>query len=131
MNATPRQVIFGTGPIGLATLDALRRRGERVRLVNRSGTAPDPGWIAFEDFSEGGEAVILNDATGRGRDSSRRRRVLREPLWSIPATSGVGGPLRFDPTLGTAGEMSTPRRGQHLPTVPGGAVGPFELTSVP
>jgi uncharacterized protein YbjT (DUF2867 family) len=42
MNGTPQHVIFGTGAIGLATLDALRRRGERVRLVNRSGTAPVP-----------------------------------------------------------------------------------------
>ena len=42
MSAIPRQVIFGTGAIGLATLDALRRRGETVRLVNRSGTAPVP-----------------------------------------------------------------------------------------
>ena len=40
MSATPRHVIFGSGAIGLATLDALRRRGETVRLVNRSGTAP-------------------------------------------------------------------------------------------
>ena len=42
MNAGPQHVIFGTGAIGLATLDALRRRGETVRLVNRSGTAPVP-----------------------------------------------------------------------------------------
>ena len=42
MSAAPRQVIFGTGAIGLATLDALRRRGEDVRMVNRSGTAPVP-----------------------------------------------------------------------------------------
>ena len=42
MAASPRHVIFGTGAIGLATLDALRRRGETVRLVNRSGTAPVP-----------------------------------------------------------------------------------------
>src|SRR4030095_5358978 len=42
MAATPRHVIFGTGAIGLATLGALRRRGETVRLVNRSGTAPVP-----------------------------------------------------------------------------------------
>jgi nucleoside-diphosphate-sugar epimerase len=42
MSATPRHVIFGTGAIGLATLDALRRRGEDVRLVNRSGTALVP-----------------------------------------------------------------------------------------
>jgi uncharacterized protein YbjT (DUF2867 family) len=40
MTTSPRHVIFGTGAIGLATLDALRRRGETVRLVNRSGTAP-------------------------------------------------------------------------------------------
>jgi nucleoside-diphosphate-sugar epimerase len=37
-----RHVIFGTGAIGLATLEALRRRGESVRLVNRSGSAPVP-----------------------------------------------------------------------------------------
>jgi nucleoside-diphosphate-sugar epimerase len=36
---TARHVIFGTGAIGLATLDALRRRGETARLVNRSGHA--------------------------------------------------------------------------------------------
>ena len=40
--SSPRQVIFGTGAIGLATLNALRRRGEPVRMVNRSGTAPVP-----------------------------------------------------------------------------------------
>ncbi|HEV8165438.1 MAG TPA: NAD(P)H-binding protein, partial [Actinomycetota bacterium] len=39
---TARHVIFGTGAIGLATHDALRRRGETVRLVNRSGHAPVP-----------------------------------------------------------------------------------------
>ena len=36
----PEHVIFGTGAVGLATYEALRRRGERVRLVNRSGHAP-------------------------------------------------------------------------------------------
>jgi nucleoside-diphosphate-sugar epimerase len=45
MNTHPRHVIFGTGAIGLATLDALRRRGEPVRLVNRSGSAPVPDGI--------------------------------------------------------------------------------------
>jgi nucleoside-diphosphate-sugar epimerase len=38
----PRHVIFGTGAIGLATLDALRRRGETARLINRSGSARVP-----------------------------------------------------------------------------------------
>ena len=38
--STPRHVVFGTGAIGLATMEALRRRGETVRMVNRSGAAP-------------------------------------------------------------------------------------------
>ena len=38
----PRHVIFGTGAIGLAILDALRARGEQVRMVNRSGHAAVP-----------------------------------------------------------------------------------------
>ncbi len=33
-------VIFGTGPVGLATATALLKRGHRVRMVNRSGKAP-------------------------------------------------------------------------------------------
>ncbi|WP_161882652.1 NAD-dependent epimerase/dehydratase family protein [Deinococcus alpinitundrae] len=32
-----KHVIFGSGPLGRATLKALLRRGEQVRLVNRSG----------------------------------------------------------------------------------------------
>ena len=42
MNDTVRHVVFGTGAIGLATLDALLRRGETVRMVNRSGSARVP-----------------------------------------------------------------------------------------
>ena len=42
MNTTVQHVIFGTGAIGLATFEALRRRGERVRLINRSGHAQVP-----------------------------------------------------------------------------------------
>ncbi len=35
-------VIFGTGPVGLATAGALLKRGHQVRLVNRSGKASVP-----------------------------------------------------------------------------------------
>jgi nucleoside-diphosphate-sugar epimerase len=42
MNHSPRHVIFGTGAVGLATCDALRRRGESVRMINRSGAARVP-----------------------------------------------------------------------------------------
>jgi nucleoside-diphosphate-sugar epimerase len=61
-------VIFGTGAIGLATFDALRRRGRTVRLVNRSGKAPVPADVevtagdatdpAFAAHAAQGTAVI-------------------------------------------------------------------------
>jgi nucleoside-diphosphate-sugar epimerase len=43
MSTTPApHVVFGTGAIGLATMEALRARGETVRMVNRTGHAPVP-----------------------------------------------------------------------------------------
>lgn len=42
MNTTAQHVIFGTGAVGLATLDALLRRGETVRVINLSGHADLP-----------------------------------------------------------------------------------------
>jgi nucleoside-diphosphate-sugar epimerase len=56
---TPAHVIFGTGAIGLATLDALRRRGEQVRLINRSGHAPVPAEVEVVrgDASDPGFAI--------------------------------------------------------------------------
>src|SRR3954451_23609463 len=32
-------VVFGTGPVGLAVMDDLVRKGKRARMVNRSGRA--------------------------------------------------------------------------------------------
>jgi nucleoside-diphosphate-sugar epimerase len=66
MAATPRHVIFGTGAIGLATFEALRRRGERVRLVNRSGTAPVPDDIEIlaGDASDPAFATTAAQAAG-------------------------------------------------------------------
>lgn len=37
-----QHVIFGTGAVGLATLDALHREGHTVRVINRSGRADVP-----------------------------------------------------------------------------------------
>jgi nucleoside-diphosphate-sugar epimerase len=42
MTGQALHVIFGAGAIGLATLDALLRRGETVRMVSRSGSARVP-----------------------------------------------------------------------------------------
>jgi nucleoside-diphosphate-sugar epimerase len=44
-NNAPRHVVFGTGAIGLAALEALRRRGASVRMVNRSGSAQVPDGV--------------------------------------------------------------------------------------
>ncbi|MEO7269011.1 MAG: NAD-dependent epimerase/dehydratase family protein [Knoellia sp.] len=44
-STSPRHIIFGTGAIGLATMDALQARGETVRMVNRSGHAPVPDGV--------------------------------------------------------------------------------------
>lgn len=62
----PRHVIFGSGAVGMATLDALRRRGETVRIVNRSGRADVPDDVE----------VVAGDA--------------RDPAFTIAAGAGAG-----------------------------------------
>ena len=37
--------VFGTGAIGMAVMEALVRRGYRVRMVNRSGHASVPSGV--------------------------------------------------------------------------------------
>src|SRR3954452_8238537 len=68
MTTFPRHVVFGTGAIGLALLGALRRRGETVRMVNRSGRAAvpdcvgvvagDPGALPFPTQVSRGASVV-------------------------------------------------------------------------
>ncbi len=41
-------VVLGTGPLGIATAQALLARGRQVRLVNRSGTADAPAGAVVE-----------------------------------------------------------------------------------
>ena len=80
MTAT-RHVIFGTGAIGLATVNALRRRGESVRLVNRSGHADVPDDVE----------VIGGDA----RDPPSPPPSPTAPPWSTkPSTRPPSGPNR-------------------------------------
>ncbi|WP_454700016.1 NAD-dependent epimerase/dehydratase family protein [Arthrobacter humicola] len=65
-------VIFGTGAIGLATFDALQRRGRTVRLVNRSGQARVPEGIE----------VAAGDASDPAftRDAARGAAVVYQTL---------------------------------------------------
>jgi nucleoside-diphosphate-sugar epimerase len=64
MNPKPRHVIFGTGAVGLATLDALRRRGETVRMVNRSGRAPVPDGVEIVNGDASDPAFATAAAQG-------------------------------------------------------------------
>ena len=78
MTAAPRHVIFGTGAIGLAVLDALRRRGETARLVNRSGHARVPDDVEVV----GGDArdpAFTTDGRPRAPASSTRRSTRPTP----------------------------------------------------
>ncbi len=48
-------VVYGTGPVGMSVMDALVKRGRRVRMVNRSGRAgvPDRVEVVGGDATDG------------------------------------------------------------------------------
>ena len=73
-------VIFGTGAIGLATFDALRRRGRTVRLVNRSGQARVPNGVEVA----GGDASDPAFAADAARGAAVVYQTLNPPYpeWS-------------------------------------------------
>jgi nucleoside-diphosphate-sugar epimerase len=88
--STGLHVVFGTGAIGLATFDALRRRGRTVRLVNRSGQARVPDGVEVV----GGDASDPAFAAEAARGAAVVYQTLNPPYaqWStmFPALqSGV------------------------------------------
>jgi hypothetical protein len=93
MSATPRQVVFGTGAIGLATLDALRRRGETVRLVNRSGTAPVPDDVEVL----GGDASDPAFTTAAARAPRSSTRPSTRPTTNGSSCSPPSRPASWPP----------------------------------
>ncbi len=131
MSTTARHVIFGTGAIGLATFDALRRRGESVRLVNRSGHAhvPDDVKVVGGDASDSAFTTAVAPApasstrpstrpTASGQRSSRpcrpaswspRRRPGR--VWSAWKTSTCTDDPMAIRSPRTAPTTRTPRKG--------------------
>lgn len=54
-----RNVVFGTGPLGLSVMDELVARGRQVTMVNRSGRAP-------EDLPQG-VTIVAADVTHPGQ----------------------------------------------------------------
>ena len=84
MSRTTRHVIFGTGAIGLATMEALLRRGETVRMVNRSGSAPVPEEVEVI----GGDAADPRFTI----DVTRGAQVIYQTLNPALVTLGGGVP---------------------------------------
>ena len=109
-------VVFGTGPVGLATVELLAARGYRVRAVNRSGRAGVPvgvevrgGDAADSGFSRdaaGGAAVVyqcLNPPYTRwpelfpplqagvlaGAQAAEAKLVVMENLYMYGSTKGA------------------------------------------
>ncbi len=109
-------VVFGTGPVGLATVELLAARGHRVRAVNRSGRAGVPvgvevrgGDAADSGFSRdaaGGAAVVyqcLNPPYTRwpelfpplqagvlaGAQAAEAKLVVMENLYMYGSTKGA------------------------------------------
>ena len=68
MSDNAEHVIFGTGPLGMALMRELVRRGKRVRMVNRSGTAPQgmPAGVRVE----AGDAMDAASARTRAEGAS-------------------------------------------------------------
>lgn len=58
-------VIFGTGPVGMAIMDALQEKGYKIRMVNRSGRTaeplPDGVELIHGDLSEREFAITATD----------------------------------------------------------------------
>ena len=77
---TPPHVIFGTGAVGRAVLDALQRRGEAVRMVNTSGVASVPAEVEVV----GGDAADPAFATNVSRGARVIYQTLNPPYsqWS-------------------------------------------------
>ena len=57
-------VIFGTGPVGLATMDALLAKGAAVRMVNRSGEADLPHGVELVSGDAGDPTFALEASQG-------------------------------------------------------------------
>jgi nucleoside-diphosphate-sugar epimerase len=55
-------VIFGTGPVGLATMDALLARGAHVRMVNRSGDCELPDGVELVN-GDASDPVFAHEAS--------------------------------------------------------------------
>jgi nucleoside-diphosphate-sugar epimerase len=108
MNKDGLHVVFGTGPLGLAVMRELRRRGLRVRMVNRSGRVDFPK----DDQTQVGGADAADPARAReaceGAAAVYHCMGLPYPRWHefpaiargiVAGASAAGVPLAYGDNL--------------------------------
>ena len=77
-------VVFGSGPVGMAVMDALMQKGgRRVRMVNRSGRARVPDGVEVV----GGDATDETFAREANEEASVVYFALNHPTTSGPSCS--------------------------------------------
>jgi nucleoside-diphosphate-sugar epimerase len=124
----PENVVFGTGPLGLAVARHLAAAGKQVRLVNRSGNAPAPQGVEVvaadaTDLKASravcvGAAVVYHCATG----AYGRWAKFLPPLMNgiIEGASAAGAKLVYGDNLYAYGLVDGPIT-EDLPYRPIGA----------
>jgi nucleoside-diphosphate-sugar epimerase len=116
VESTPENVIFGTGPLGLAVARQLVATGKQVRLVNRSGkaTAPQGAEVVAADATDvaasrnvcKGATVVYHCATG----AYGRWAEFLPPLMNgiIEGASAAGAKLIYGDNLYAYGHVDGP-----------------------
>lgn len=123
----PENVIFGTGPLGLAVARRLASSGKGMRLVNRSGKAQAPGGaeVVAADASDPaaarraceGTRIVFHCATG----SYGQWAMVLPPLMNgiIEGAASAGARLVYGDNLYAYGHVDGPMR-EDLPYRPVG-----------
>lgn len=109
-------VIFGGGPLGLAVVETLARRGRAVRLVTRSGRADAPGGVQVVAADASDPERAIEAARGAaaiyhcvGADYGRWRQLLPPVMAAIMhAAEATGARLVYGDNLYAYGPVEGP-----------------------